>query len=280
MAKVWLRHLTLSLLLLACWFTTALAGAEEPLPAAEPAQPQLLWCLDHFSRFHHYEDVAEPYGPSVDLMRELARRANFKLTFTPRTSLARCFRLLADGQADLMSNLRFSPERDSIMFMLPYNKTVPESLFLRYDDQRLIESASQLRHLTIARIRGYLYSPAAFAYLQQYPRQIVNVDSIEAALEMVLRGRVDGVMAPTVSTTDAINSTAGYRHRFRKATLDFDDNNRSFIHVGLSRTSPHKALEPELRKHLNEMIKDGTVARLYDDVIRQPLLTPMATPQN
>jgi polar amino acid transport system substrate-binding protein len=279
MTTAGLRYLTPTLLL-ASWFAVTAVLAEEPLPAAEPAQPQLVWCLDHFSRFHHYEDVSEPYGPSVDLMRELARRANFKLAFTPRTTLARCFRLLADGQADLMSNLRYSPERDSIMFMLPYNKTMPESLFLRFDDQRQIDNTNQLRHLAIARIRGYLYSPAAMTYLQQHPRQIIDVDSIEAALEMVLRGRVDGVIAPTVSTTDAINNTAGYTHRFRKAGLDFDQNNASYIHIGLSRNSPHKALEPELRKHLNNMIKDGTIARLYEDVIRQPLLAPMPAPQH
>lgn len=272
-----LRHLTLTALLTYCAATAPLL-AEEPLHNA--AQPQLIWCLDHFSRFHHYEDVAEPTGPSVDLMRELARRANFSLRFTPRTALARCFRLMQDGQVDLMSNLRFSAERDSIMFMLPYNKTVPESLFLRYDDKRLIETTQQLPQLAIARIRSYLYSPTAMEYLQQHPRQVVDVDSIEAALEMLLRGRVDGVIAPTVSTTEAINNTAGYAHRFRKAAVDFGQGASSYIHIGLSRHSVHKDLEPVLRKHLNDMIADGTVARLYDAVIHQPLLTPMASPEH
>lgn len=256
------------------------AFAEEPLPVAAANQPQLLWCLDHFSRFHEYEDNSEPHGISVDLMRELARRAGFSLNFTPRTSPSRCFRLMAEGKVDLMSNLRFSPERDSVMYMLRYNNTVPESLFLRYDDKRLIDSPMQLRHLTIASIRGYLYSDIAMAYLKQHPRQVVQVNSIEAALEMVLRRRVDGVISPTISTTDAINSTAGYAHHFRKAMLDFSGDNNNFIHIGLSRASPHAALEPVLRRHLAEMIADGTVSRLYDKVIQQSVLTPMDSTSN
>jgi len=267
-------------MLLPCLVAVTLACAEEPLPAAEPTQPQLVWCLDHFSRFHHYENVAEPTGPSVDLMRELARRSGFKLTFTQRTAVARCLRLMAEGKVDLMSNLRFSQDRDNIMYMLPYNETVSESLFLRYNDQRRIDSGAQLRHMTLARIRSYLYSPGAMAYLQQNPRQVVEVDSIEAALELVLHGRVDGVIAPTVSTTDAINTTLSYRLRFRKAVLDFSRGQSSFIHIGLSRTSPHAVMEPQLRQHLNAMVQDGTVARLYGDVVVPPLLMPMESAQH
>ena len=255
--------------------TLAAKASAQQTPAASPDKPTLIWCLDHFSGFHHYEDVAEPYGPSVDVMRELARRANFNLVFTPRTALSRCFRLLAEGKADLMTNLRYSEERNAFMHMLPYSETMPESLFLRYDDKRLIDSAEKLSHLTIVKVRGYLYTPAAMAYLQSHPRKVIDVDSIEAALEMVLRGRVDGVISPTVSTTDAINNIASYRHHFRKAALKFSQGEANFIHIGLSRSSANASLHQSLRKHLGEMVADGTVKRLYDEAVSQPLLSPM-----
>lgn len=250
------------------------ALAEEPVAAGPTQQPELVWCLDHFSRFHHYEDVSEPYGLSVDLMRELAKRAGFVLRFTPRTPTARCLRLMADGKVDLMSNLKFSDERNNSMFMLPYNKSVPESLFLRYNDNRNIGNEAQLRHLTLVSIRSYLYSPGVMAFLQQNPRQTVTVDSIEAGLEMLLRGRVDALVSPTVSTSDAINSTSSYRHRFRIAGLDLSRNSSGSIHIALSRASVNAALEPLLRKHLADMVADGTVSRLYDQAIAQSLLLP------
>ncbi|GAB2908987.1 hypothetical protein GCM10027181_05250 [Rheinheimera gaetbuli] len=260
--------LTLSLL------SIAAVRAEEPVAATNASEPQLVWCLDHFSRFHHYEDTVEPYGPSVDLMRELAKRAGFSLRFSPRTTAARCLRLMAEGKVDLMSNLRFSDERNSTMFMLPYNKTVPESLFLRYDDRRNIDTEAQLQHLTLVSIRSYLYSPSVMAFLKQHPRQTVTVDSIEAGLEMLLRGRVDGLISPTVSTSDAINTTSSYRHRFRIATLNLSGGSNSYIHIALSRSSSNAVLEPVLRKHLDDMVADGTVARLYDKAIAQSTLLP------
>ncbi len=258
--------------------TAITVRAEEPLAVAITATtaPELVWCLDHFPRFHHYEDVAEPYGPSVDLMQELASRAGFKLVFTPQTPGARCLRLMAEGKVDLMSNLKYSAERKANMFLLPYNKTVPESLFIRENDRRIIETEAQLQQLTLVSIRSYLYSPAMMALLQQRQRHIVEVDSIEAGLELVLRGRVDGLVAPTVSTSDAINNISSYGNKFRTANIDFSRGQASYIHIGLSRQSPHAALEPVLRRHLGDMIADGTVERLYAAPTRQPQLNPPA----
>ncbi|MCS4308240.1 ABC-type amino acid transport substrate-binding protein [Rheinheimera pacifica] len=248
-------------IMLASWLAATAVQAEEPLPGE--SEPQLLWCLDHFSRFHHYEDVTIPYGPSVDLMQELARRAGFKLAFTPKTPVARCLRLMAEGKVDLMSNLKFSAERDAIMYLLPYNKTVPESLFIRQDDKRQLETEAQLQQLTLVSIRGYIYSPAITALLQQKQRHIVEVDSIEAGLEMVIRGRVDGLVAPTVSTSEAIDNISSYHNKFRNAGIDFSRGQSGFIHIGLSRLSPYAAMEPILRQHLATMLNDGTVERLY-----------------
>ena len=42
----------------------------------------------------------------------------------------------------------------------------------------------------------------------------------------------------------------------------------------------HATMEPLLRKHLADMVADGTVARLYDQAIAQSLLLPPLRPQN
>lgn len=254
------------------------ARAEEPVASNTVSAPHLVWCLDHFPRFHHYDDVAEPYGPSVDVMQELAKRAGFKLVFAPRTATARCIRLLADGQADLMTNLKYSAERDAVMHLLPYNQTVPESLFFRTTDKRQMSQEQQLSQLTLVRIRGYMYSAGVMSFFQRHPRQTVEVDSIEAGLEMVLRSRVDALISPTISTSVAIDSISSYQQKFRRAELDISRSQNGYIHIGLSRQSRHAALEPLLRRHLNDMVADGTVERLYAAPTRLPQLTPTDNP--
>jgi len=265
-------HRLLLILLLTAVLTSAPLQAEEPVTQTPANKPELTWCLDHFSRFHHYEDVATPFGPSVELMQELARRSGFTLRFTPRTPVSRCFRLLAEGKADLMSNLKFSPERAEIMFLLPYETTVAESVFLLRNDNRQLTQYHQLKSLTIASIRGYLFSQTTMQFLQQNRSHVAEVDSIESGLEMLYRGRVDALIAPTVSTSEAIFATSSYQDRFRIAPLEMGGDNVEHINIGLSRSSLHKDLLPVIKTQLQKMQQDGTVKRLYTDVVINPKL--------
>tara|TARA_R110002126_G_scaffold98045_30_gene228182 strand:- start:2671 stop:3498 length:828 start_codon:yes stop_codon:yes gene_type:complete len=242
------------------------AGTADPAPAETGTAPRLLWCLDHFPYFHEYDSTNIPSGPSVDLMQELARRAGFELQFTQRTNLARCLRLMEQGEVDVMTNLRFSDERNSYMHLLPYSNNVAESLFLRRTESRTIDSKAQLRSMTLATLRDYLYNPATMALIAQESRHIAEVDSIEVALEMLLRNRIDGLVAPTISTTEAINAISSYQQRFKIAPLDFSADTPNNIHLAISRKSQHGALNTLLQQHLQAMIDDGTVARL----IRNP----------
>nr|WP_245217446.1 transporter substrate-binding domain-containing protein [Rheinheimera maricola] len=246
------------------------AKAEEPVAQSEAKQVELTWCLDHFSRFHHYEDVAEPYGPSVDIMRELAKRAGFVLRFTPRTPVSRCFKLMAEGKVDLMSNLKVSAERETFMFLLPYETTVAESVFLLRKDSRPLTHYHQLKNLTIASIRGYLYSQTTMQFLQQNRLHVAEMDSIEAGLEMLFRGRVDALISPTVSTSEAIFAASSYQDSFRIADLEMGGDNTEYINIGVSRFTPHIALLPAIERHLQAMQQDGTIKRLYTDVVISP----------
>lgn len=254
-----------STVVLCLWLFLPLQAAT-PLPGdvgtAVSEPPQLIWCLDHFPYFHEYDDSDTPTGPSVQLMQELARRAGFTLQFTPRTSLARCLRLMEQGEVDLMSNLKYSDERHQYMHLLQYSNNVAESLFMRINDPRLIENQTQLRGLMLATIRHLLYNPATMAMIAEESRHIAEVDSVEVGLEMILRNRVDGMVAPTISTTEAINAISSYQQRFKIAPIDFSSNTPNNIHLAIARNSRHAGLEPLLRRHLQAMIDDGTVASL------------------
>ncbi|MDX1678950.1 substrate-binding periplasmic protein [Arsukibacterium sp.] len=256
--------------ILSLWLTLLLQPAAAEIQPAVIEPPKLVWCLDHFPYFHEYDISDTPTGPSVALMQELARRAGFQLSFTPRTNLARCLKLMAKGEVDLMTNLRYSDERNQYMYLLPYRNNVAESLFLRKTDKRLIDSQAQLRGLTLATLRHYLYNPATMALIAEQSHHIAQVDSIELALEMLLRNRIDGLVAPTISTTEAINAVSSYQQRFKIAPLDFSDDMPDNIHLAIARNSPHAALKPLLQHHLQTMIDDGTVARLIRNPENRP----------
>lgn len=233
-----------------------------PRLATAAQTPVLTWCLDHFSRFHAYETGKAPYGPSVDLMQELARRAGFQLKFSPKTPSARCFRQMQAGEADLMSNLNFTEERAEYMHLLPYNERIPESLYLKSSDRRLILSFGQLESLSLATVRNYAYHPGLMLVLKTSKRH-VEIDSIETGFEMLQRGRVDALVVPTQSSLDVIADHKEMHFQFKRAPIDFSVVEKRFINIGLSKKSPHLALKDRIEQALESMVQDGTVKKLY-----------------
>jgi membrane-bound lytic murein transglycosylase MltF len=256
--------------LLAVWLYLQPQPAVAEIQPPVIAPPTLVWCLDHFPHFHEYDVSDTPTGPSVELIQELARRAGFQLRFSPRTNLARCLKLMEQGDVDLMTNLKYSDERNQFLYLLPYRNNVAESLFLRKADNRLIDNTAQLRGLTLATLRHFLYNPATMALIAEESRHIAQVDSIEVALEMLLRKRIDGLVAPTISTTEAIHAVSSYQQRFKIAPLDFSGDTPDNIHLAIARNSPHAGLKPLLQHHLQAMIDDGIVARLIRNPENRP----------
>ncbi len=230
--------------------------------AAATETPVLTWCLDHFSRFHAYENTKAPYGPSVDLMQELAKRAGFQLKFSPRTPSARCFRQMETGEADLMSNLNFTEERAEYMYLMPYNERIPESLYLKANDPRQIRSFNQLESLALATVRNYTYHPSLMQLIKTSKRH-VEIDSIEIGFEMLQRGRVDALVVPTQSSLDVIADHPPLHYQFKRAPVDFSVVEKRFINIALSKKSPHLELKGRIERAVESMVQDGTVKKLY-----------------
>ncbi len=242
--------------LLLCLLTGLSAQAEVP-------KPQLRWCLDHFPRFHEFHGRNKPIGPSVAVMEELAQRAGFALEYSSRTPLARCFRQIENGDSDLMINLNFTPERAEMMYLFPYNETIPETLYLRGDDMRFIDQLSQLTPLILVTVRNYSYNPTLMALMNDQSQHHIEVDSISAGFELLLKKRVDGLIVPTQSSLNVIRNQPKLHYQFRKANLTFRFANKRFINIGLSKKSKHLYLKEKIEKTVAQMMADGTVQRLY-----------------
>lgn len=255
-----MQKTTLALFLLISQMITLLQPA-----AAESVvkKPVLHWCLDHFPRFHEFQGRGLPTGPSVAVMQELANRVGFELSYSPKTPIARCFRQMSTGEADLMINLNFTEERNQLMYLFPYNETIPESLYLRKNDLRLIDQISQLSPLILVTVRNYIYNPTLMALIKNQKEQHIEVDSIEAGFELLRKGRVDGLIVPTQSSLEVIRNNPALHYQFRKAALTFRFGTPRYINIGFSRKSKYLYLKDQIEQAVALMKDDGTVDRLY-----------------
>jgi polar amino acid transport system substrate-binding protein len=150
-----------------------------------------------------------------------------------------------------------------MMYMFPYNETIPETLYLRGDDSRFIDQLSQLTPLILVTVRNYSYNPTLMALMKDQTQHHIEVDSIFAGFELLLKGRVDGLIVPTQSSLEVIRNQPKLHYQFRRADLTFKFAAKRFINIGLSKKSKHLYLKEKIEKTVAQMVSDGTVQRLY-----------------
>jgi len=197
-------------------------------------------------------------------MQELAKRSGFSIEYSPKTPLARCFRQIAAGETDLISNLNKTPERDAFMLMFPYSENIPEAIYQRGDDVRVINQLNQLSRMSIATVRSYAYHPEVMTLIHsQIGKGLMEIDSIGTGFEALAKGRIDGFIVPRYSSLDYLHNTPKFHQKFKRAPLMLKTPTPRYVYIGLSRKSKHTALADSIAKNLREMMADGTVQRLY-----------------
>lgn len=226
------------------------------LAAAEV--PVLEWCLDHYPNRHTYPKTGEPFGPTVDLMRELAVRSGFVLKFSPDTPFARCLKQMASGKTDLMINLNYSEQRAVFMHLLPYSKGLPEVLYIH---QKLdeINHFQQLKNTAVALVRGYVYADSLLQSIQQQQLSVHEADTLDTAFGLLLLNRVDAVIAPQLQAANVIASQPQYQEQFRVIPLEPALVTELYAHLGFSKKSAYLHLLPVISRTLQQMVDEGKV---------------------
>lgn len=232
-----------------------------PMPGHTADPPVLEWCLDHYPQRHDYPKDAEPFGPTVDLMQELAVRAGFILKFSPDTPFARCLKQMETGKTDLMINLNFSEQRAKFMHMLPYSKGVPEMLYLR-SNQQGISSFMHLQHQPVALVRGYVYAEQLLAAISLQQLTVHEADTLENAFGLLLRKRVEAVVAPQQQASSIIANQPLFQGQFQKIALEDEMVTTLYAHLGFSKKSAHSQLLPAIRKALQQLVDEGKIHHL------------------
>jgi polar amino acid transport system substrate-binding protein len=238
---------------------------EVKLEQAEASEtlPVLQWCLDNYPNRHNYPPTGQPYGPTVDLMQELARRSGFKLAFSQNTPFARCLKLMHDGKTDLMIRLNYSDERNSYMHLIPHMRAArAEHLYIR-QAQKDITDIAELNGLIIGVIRGYTYNSAALNLLKQNRKNIIEIETEETAIAMLYYRRIDVLIAPAQEMGQLIGSTLMLKDVIKEASLSFSLTHTDQIHIALSRNSPHAGLVKQLQTAVEQMAREGVLQQYY-----------------
>lgn len=249
-------------------FTFPLFLLAASINQAEANSP-LRWCLDHFPRLHEFDAKGwYPTGPSVDMMRELARRSHFELQISKQTPIARCLKDLASGETDVMVNLLHNEERARNFILIRFASRVPDQLYLPKSTTKPVVLLSQLNGLSLVVVRGFRLHPKLQSIADALPAgQIQYVDSTLNALKLVAKGRVDGALLSPDLVKTVMSGHADLANQLKTVKFNDDDVQPEDIFIALSRGLQHLDTEHKLRAALLEMQQDGTLQRILGDTV-------------
>lgn len=220
--------------------------------------------------FASYQQDGKVGGISVDLVREMARRAGCQVEFLwfPRD------RLLIEYSSDridiAMAALR-TPQVDKVAHFLPYGYTQFELLLPRRAGVTSLADFIEKGGGTLVAHRGQTFTPVIRAQIARLEKagRLEWLSDFDALFRRVAASRSDATIAtPAVSLW--------YRKRIANAdelmAYEMREGPRQFVGMYLSRKNLGGAERDALARALRSIVEDGTLLRIYATYLDEPTI--------
>ena len=196
-------------------------------------------------------------GIDMDILQRLATKHDLRLVVKP-APLARCLAMLKSGDADVVSNLMRTPDREGYIHYLevPYQTRTDKVFYLQADNPRQIQSYEELYGLSIGVKRGAKYGSRFDGDSRLYKESAV---SGLMNLKKLAAGRLDAVIS-TESEGDYLIKSRHWQHKFKKAALRFDEPRD--VYFGLSRRSKLLSLAGSFEVDLRQLLQSGQLEQI------------------
>lgn len=240
-------------------------AAALPLQASQ----KLRWCAWEFPAGVSFDNpLAEAQGLNVDFMRELARRSGFELTISKATPPVRCMKALSNQEYDLVVGIiKMDEGRDDILY-IPYGARHPDRVYLAADDNRRLEQVAQLSTMTLAVVRNFGFHPDVAVMVDAMPaQQLIRVDSLQSALEVVAKKRVNAALLPPTLVNTLLETQPELASQLREVSFPLTIVKPQPVYIGISEHCQCPQLIATIRSNLQQMSADGSITAIWGDRI-------------
>lgn len=218
---------------------------------------------DTWAPFHYQDAQGQMQGYAVQVLNEMAQRAQCKLNYVQRP-WKRTLIELATGDIDVAMEALKTPEREqSSNFSGPYSPTVVElyhnTRFPRVWNIRTLADLEQYQGTRIGVSRGDSFGPEIDQWLAQTHRGILIdvAPTMHANLQKLAYGRIDLVFASSLSAMAAIQSLRLNTISPLAVSWTIEDAHFAFSKISVS----HEDFQ-RMNQALESMRKDGKLSEL------------------
>lgn len=259
----------INLLLVALILVASNVSATPPQRADLPV---LKLAMSHNPPYYFTENVVEPHGLSLDLLKPASRQLGLQIQIVV-CPFSTCLKLAQTGEVDIVAGLIQNPEREQYLhFIHPamMNFVSSFAFYSQHSQAHTINNVSDLTGHSVVVMRDAIYFPE-FDKATGFKK--IAVDNEAIALEMAHKGHGDYVIT-VEQTADGSFREAGLRpNELKRQPYHVDQNIRGFL--AFSRKSPNFQLAPKLEQLLEQQYRAGMFHLLWQKY-RLPAIKPQA----
>lgn len=241
--------------LLLFWFMLIMGFAS--VVHAEADRPTLVVAFSESAPWKILNESQQYTGIDMDILTRLAELNNLRLLVKP-APLIRCLEMMKTGAADIISNIKKTPDRHAYLSYLnvPYQTHSNKVFYQRMDSPLQIQQYEDLYGLDIGVKRGARYFPRfdLDTSLRKY-----DVPSMLSNFKKLDMGRLDLVIS-TESEGDYVLKHFGLQNKFKKADYRYDSP--MDIYFAMSKKSRLLAYSAALETSLQQMLANGEVEQI------------------
>lgn len=253
----------------------ALSCAGAAQAAANPACPNGGMTIAYYEFSVAYHRGA---GYDVDLVHALAQRLGCAIRDEQGYPRIRALKLLESGQADIGTSTLITPERQRLLWLLPYNRS--KKLVLVNHDARAdtLDALLKTPGLRWGVIRGYRHSPEEDALLSalERERKLVIASNEDDLYKMVCNGVVTAVFGHPISFDPWLQ-----RHRAQQRVTVHDffpDSEIISGGIALSKARFDARAAALWQEALRQMYRDGALRALMLRYLTEPSVDQVLKP--
>ncbi|TMO84094.1 ABC transporter substrate-binding protein [Pseudoalteromonas spongiae] len=225
------------------------------------ASSRLVVAVDHAPPYSYTQGETRPRGLLIDIMMRISKQLNVSLQLIP-CPISRCVQLIKSGQADIGGAFIKTLERQRDMAFLEPAYMVLNSPFVFYaqtESKTVVNTFDDLYGKRIGIVRG----AAHFARFDNDQKLMkIAVQSEKVAMDLLLKGRLDVVIAVEQTADHSLSVLNQPSHRLKKLTYRHDEPILGYA-VASKRSEKQKLIE-QVQVALLDLAKSGELSQIVD----------------
>ncbi|MCJ8321321.1 MAG: transporter substrate-binding domain-containing protein [Colwellia sp.] len=205
-------------------------------------------CIDDYSPYQYIGPP--PHGIHITALKNLANTLNKEIQFIESPNIARCVRMLKNGDVDVIAGLNINEERKEFAFYAPY-KILEDHVILSNGSNKISDYQS---------LQGKIIGvPRGTSYFKKFDEdnslKKISIQNNKTGIELLLKKRIDVIIVSKSVAKTLIADVS--KVQLKTTVLEQVDHSNKMSYFGFSKLNQLNLPQNEIIKQTTQAFKQG-----------------------